>query len=371
MAAQPKAAPIHSDPANRCLEHAPTPMAMVEGATHVVRDVNPTFCRLIGKTQDELVGKPLREMWPEQDECLSLLDRVYRTGQSESLTKQEAADPRLVFRSYTMWPVMAHERTVGVMMQVNETPPLHEKALAISEALMLGALRQHERAAAANSSNIQLQTEIREREQRERDALMLANEISHRIKNNLQIVFTLIGYEARSAPAACVRGYETMQTRIGAIAELYDLISQSGSGPTVAADAYLREIAKAMAASLIGDTSGIKIEVKAQALEIDPDRAVPFGLLVNELVTNAIKHAFPGGTGQVILSLEQIGGESELTVADNGVGMKDKDSAKAPEKHGTDYVAIFVRQLGGTVTVSGSEGTGTVVRVRLPLLVAA
>jgi two-component sensor histidine kinase len=325
---------------------------------------------LIGKTKDELVGRPFREIPAEQDECLSLLDRVYRTGQSESLTKQEHADPRPVFRSYTMWPVMADERTAGVMMQVIETASLPEKALAMSEALMLGVLRQHELAAAANLSNIQLQTEIREREQRERDALMLANEISHRIKNNLQIVFTLIGYESRSAPAACVQGYETMQARIGAIAELYDLISQSGSGPTVTADAYLREIAKAMSTSLIGNTSGIKIEVKAQALEIDPDRAVPFGLLVNELVTNAIKHAFPGRTGRVILSLEQIGGESELTVADNGVGMKDKDSAKAPEKHGADYVAIFVRQLGGTIAVSASEETGTIVRVRLPLLVS-
>ena len=83
-----------------------------------------------------------------------------------------------------------------------------------------------------------------------------------------------------------------------------------------------------MSASLLGNTSGIKIEVKAEALEIDPDRAVPFGLLVNELATNAIKHAFPDGTGRVVLSVEQVGDQIELTVADDGVGMKDKDSAK-------------------------------------------
>ena len=67
-------------------------------------------------------------------------------------------------------------------------------------------------------------------------------------------------------------------------------------------DAYLREIAKTMSASLLGNTSGIEIEVKAEPLEIDPDRAVPFGLLVNELATNAIKHAFPGGSGHVLLA---------------------------------------------------------------------
>jgi two-component sensor histidine kinase len=103
-------------------------------------------------------------------------------------------------------------------------------------------------------------------------------------------------------------------------------------------------------------------------LHIDPDRAVPLGLLVNELATNAIKHAFPHGVGRVVLSVEQVGDQIELTVADDGVGMKDKDSAKVAEKRGFDYVAIFVRQLGGTIVPSGSKEIGTIVRIRLPLL---
>ncbi len=210
--------------------------------------------------------------------------------------------------------------------------------------------------------------DITDRKQRERDALSLTNEISHRIKNNLQIVVGLIAYESKWTAGPCVEGYKAMQARIGAIAQLYDLISQSSRGRTVAVDAYLQEIAKAMSASLIGNMSGIEIEVKAEPLEIDPDRAVPFGLLVNELATNAIKHAFPHGTGHVRLSVEKVGDQIELIVADDGVGMKDKDSGKVPGKRGADYVAIFVRQLGGTIAPSGSEGDGTIVRIRLPLL---
>lgn len=109
--------------------------------------------------------------------------------------------------------------------------------------------------------------------------------------------------------------------------------------------------------------------VEADALQIDSDRAVPFGLLVNELGTNAIKHAFPGGTGRVTLGLKQLGDQIELTVADNGVGLKHDQSTKAPGKHGSDYVAIFVRQLGGEMTMSGLEEAGTTFRIRLPLLV--
>lgn len=209
--------------------------------------------------------------------------------------------------------------------------------------------------------------DITDRKQRERDAEMLTNEISHRIKNNLQIVIGLIAYEAKWSAAPCVQGYKAMQTRIGAIAQLYDLISQSSRGAAIAADAYLREIAKSMAATLLGATSGIAIEVEAEAVDMDPNLAVPFGLLVNELVTNAVKHAFPDGVGRVMLRLTRIGGHVELIVADNGMGMKEREAAKIPEKRGSDYVTIFVRQLSGTIAVTGAEGTGTMVTIRLPL----
>ena len=209
--------------------------------------------------------------------------------------------------------------------------------------------------------------DITDRKQRERDAVTLTKEISHRIKNNLQIIVGLIAYEARSMPEVYIRGYNAMQARIGAIAQLYDLISQSSRGRTIAVDAYLREIAKTMSASLLGDGAGIEIEVAAEALEIDPDYAVPFGLLVNELATNAIKHAFPGGAGRVVLSVERVGDQIELTVADNGIGMKDPSIGRTPEKRGSDYVAIFVRQLGGVIVPSPSK-TGTTILVRFPFL---
>ena len=212
--------------------------------------------------------------------------------------------------------------------------------------------------------------DITDRKQRERDAITLTNEISHRIKNNLQVIVGLIAFEAKSTAAPCVPGYRAMQVRIGAIAQLYDLISHSNRGATIAVDAYLREIATNISASLLAKTSGITIEVKADAIDMDPDRAVPFGLLVNELATNAIKHAFPDGTGHIVLSVQRVGTQIELAVIDDGIGMKEREPTTAPEKRGTDYVAIFVRQLGGTIVPAAVEKTGTTVRVRLPFLLA-
>ena len=206
--------------------------------------------------------------------------------------------------------------------------------------------------------------DITDRKQRERDVEILANEISHRIKNNLQIIVGLIAFEARSTTLQCVQGYRAMQARIGAIAQLYDLISQSSNGASIAVDAYLREIAGNLSLSLLGEASGITINVDADQLHIDPDRAVPFGLLVNELATNAVKHAFPHGVGSIVLSVRQLGAELELTVADDGVGINEQGGAKSPEKRGTDYVAIFARQLGGGIVSSRGAAGGTVVKVR-------
>jgi len=131
-------------------EHAPLSMAMVEGASHIVRYVNPAFCRLIDRSKDQLVGKSFCEILPEKDECVTLLDRVFRTGKPESHTEPEHSEPHPVFWSYTAWPVIGNERPVGAIIQVTESAEFHEKMLAMTEALILGSVRQHELTEAAD-----------------------------------------------------------------------------------------------------------------------------------------------------------------------------------------------------------------------------
>jgi two-component sensor histidine kinase len=107
-----------------------------------------------------------------------------------------------------------------------------------------------------------------------------------------------------------------------------------------------------MSDSLLGGAPGIEIVVEAEAVEIDPERAVSLGLVVNELGTNAIKHAFPDGAGRVTLRVRRIDDQIELTVADNGVGMENRSQSATSGIHGADYVAVFVRQLGGRMALS-------------------
>lgn len=171
MGAEPTSGTLEPpDLSSLCLaitEHAPLAIATLEGATHIVRYGNPVFCRLMKRSMEQLVGKPFGELLPAKDQCVTLLERVFRTGKPESYTEQDPSKPHPVFWSYTIWPVRSDESLVGVMIQVTETAQFHGETVAMNEALMLGSLRQHELAEAAGNLNEQLRAEIDERKRAE------------------------------------------------------------------------------------------------------------------------------------------------------------------------------------------------------------
>src|SRR6476659_6950885 len=99
-------------------EASPIPMAALEGDGHIIRYVNPAFCVLAGKLREELIGHAFQAVVPADDECLSLLSRVYRTAQSETHIEEPSA-PHRFYWSYAMWPILAaNGRPAGVILQV-------------------------------------------------------------------------------------------------------------------------------------------------------------------------------------------------------------------------------------------------------------
>src|ERR1700733_6260970 len=140
------------------LESARLPIAVMNGARQIICYVNPAFCHLAGKSKGELIGKSCAELMPVGDECLLLLDRVYRTGNAESHTEQEHAKPHPLYWSYEIWPVSEEPqnggRPVGVILQVTETAPVHRRASVMNEALLVSAVRQHELMEGAEVLNV-------------------------------------------------------------------------------------------------------------------------------------------------------------------------------------------------------------------------
>ena len=206
-------------------------------------------------------------------------------------------------------------------------------------------------------------TQDRDREIADRD-LFLA-EFDHRMKNNFAIVAGLLDLQKRRASEpATAAALETAQMRVDSIARAHrHLYRGTGQHGTVEISDYLTDLCAALAESLFLQ-GGIVLSCDSEEAAVPRDRAVSIGLVVNELVTNAAKHAFPGrdlGAITVTLRNRDEGGW-RVTVADDGVGMS-KDAAQPSKGNGLGarLVEAFARQAGGTLaTESDRKGTRVV-----------
>jgi signal transduction histidine kinase/ActR/RegA family two-component response regulator len=136
-------------------------MVEVEGTTFVVRVVNAAFCRLLGRTAEDLIGIPLADLDPLGSECLPLVDAVFRTGEPRSHVKTREDKPDPVYWSYTCLPVKdPANKPLGVVVQVTETPLFSTRSAEINEALLISSIRQHELTENAERLNDELQVEI-------------------------------------------------------------------------------------------------------------------------------------------------------------------------------------------------------------------
>lgn len=148
------------------MEFAPWPMAEVEGKAHVVQAVNPAFCALLEKSEAELVGKPIAQLFKDGHATHGLLDRVLNSGEAATHVETETDTPGPKYWSYTCWPVQAKDaRHVGLMIQVTETTTVDRQTREVNEALLISAVQQHELTDVADKLNARLQDEIHMREE--------------------------------------------------------------------------------------------------------------------------------------------------------------------------------------------------------------
>jgi len=196
---------------------------------------------------------------------------------------------------------------------------------------------------------------------------MLLQELTHRVKNSLQFIGAMVMIEARSHKSGEGKAaLERVSHRITALGQLYSTLSKADTVEDVDAATYLDELCRDLIQSVHkeGDTS-IVLETDIASELLPTDRAIPIGLIVNELVTNAVKYAFPGeAKGTVTVTLKRLPGELRLTVADDGRGL---DPQRADSGLGGRLVDGFAQQLGGQVERK-SDSQGTTVHLILPLI---
>ncbi|MEZ5787275.1 MAG: histidine kinase dimerization/phosphoacceptor domain -containing protein [Xanthobacteraceae bacterium] len=204
-----------------------------------------------------------------------------------------------------------------------------------------------------------------EREEALEQAKNLLRELNHRVMNSLGIIGAIIGLEARSAnDAECRAALGRMQTRITSIAQLHRNLTRSKTVSTVSADVYLNDLLRDLVESLTAASRPVKTSFAADHVELSTDLIIPLGMIVNEVMTNSLKHAFEEqADGRVSLEFKASDGHCVLALGDNGSG---SERAYAGGGLGRKLIETFVHQLRGSLEVSNSP-EGTKVTVAFPL----
>ncbi|MER2267096.1 sensor histidine kinase [Methylobacterium oxalidis] len=193
---------------------------------------------------------------------------------------------------------------------------------------------------------------------------LLAREMSHRVKNSLTIVASLLALQAKGSESEDVRNaLIDARTRVEAIAGVHDQLWRHSEPGEVDLALFL----ETLCANLQSGAPRHTLVCRADPVHVPADRAIPFGLLVNELVTNAIKYAYPDAGGEIRVRAERLENRLVLDVADDGVGLPaDFDIGRHARSLGMRVVANLVRQLGGSIATP-RDGQGARFHIDMPL----
>jgi len=214
----------------------------------------------------------------------------------------------------------------------------------------------------------ELQIELTERERIEaqikaslREKEVLLKEIHHRVKNNLQVISSLLELQAgHIQDSRTTEMFRDSQTRVTSMGLIHERLYQAEDLARIDFTDYIRDLANNLLYSYTADVTSVRLETHVDNVVLDIDRAIPCGLIINELVSNSLKHAFPkGGKGEIHIHLREnrSSGRFVLVVSDNGIGIPEEIDLENTPSLGLKLVNTLVRQLKGTVALDREGGT--------------
>ena len=309
-------------------EEAPLGVAVIDSRTGTIFDVNARFEEIAGLTKAELTVADRMGVAPP-DDVGAEVGRMARLNAGKipgfNVTRPyRRPDGSTVWLDVTIAPLTAEDtqrpRHLAMIEDITE--------------------RQHAEDA--------VQASLLEKE-------ALLKEIHHRVKNNLQVVTSLLRLEAgRSAHPETRSVLEDMQGRIRSMALLHEALYRSGTFAAVDLGAYLEQLATQAFRALDTRPGLVQLHLDLASIHVEIDQAVPCGLLINELISNSLKHGFPGGgTGEVRVALGTADGGPlvRLRVSDTGVGLPHDFESKRRESLGLQLVSDLTRQLRGKLEI--------------------
>ena len=293
-------------------------------------DINEGFTTISGYSREDVLGKSSLEIniWADLEDREKLIEGLRKNGKVENL---EAP-----FR-------MKNGRIITGLMSAKSfslggVPHILSVTRDISE---------------LKAAQDRLRASVEEKE-------LLLKEIHHRVKNNLQVISGLLNLQAHHVTDDGARNvYRESQNRVSTMALIHEELYQAADLTHVDLAAYIQNLTSNLFESYVEKQDRVNLILETEHIEMMVDTAIPCGLIINELISNSLKHAFPDGRkGEIRIGFRVLpGGEYELIVSDNGVGLPDGFDVRKTKSMGLQLVVLLIDQLGGSLDVSGEKGT--------------
>ncbi|RPI37194.1 MAG: PAS domain S-box protein [Methanoregulaceae archaeon] len=338
--------------------------------------VNPASAARMGYDGRALQGRSILEfIAPEYH-------KTVRNAIARRMAGKDVASYEMKIRAKdgTFRTVLNHGSTVmfeGRLASLNVLSDITDRKLMEEEVRSLNRVleqRVKDRTEALSRTNEQLTAEIAARTHAEQEIVqslrekdLLLREIHHRVKNNLQIIASLLNLQSRTINDPNVlEAIRNSQSRIRAMALVHERIYRSHSIAEINLKDYLNYLIKQIFQFCNIQQHQIRMEVTMDEIMADIDTITPLGLIINELVSNSLKHAFPKGR-QGAISIEcspQDAGMLRIVYHDNGIGIPAGYDWKKTESLGLRLVNSLVDQLNGTIESGGGEGTTFILTIQ-------
>ncbi len=292
--------------------------------------VNDAACKIISHPREQILGKTISGIFPSKemaDISWKNSEEVFNTG--AEVTNEEAfayADNTLtVLVKKTPYTDNAgNQFLVGVIRDITDRKQAEDRIIA----------------------------SLHEKE-------VLLKEVHHRVKNNLQIISALLSLQSSYlTDEDIIKIFRDSQNRIKSMALVHENLYRSKDLDKVDFNEYINQLASYLSQSY-GDLVGkIKFKVNSENVYLNINTAIPCGMIINELVSNTLKHAFPDGrSGEVCVDLSSEDGGFMLVVSDNGAGIKGDINIKESKTLGFRLIDTLVRQIDGKMSFDTSNGT--------------
>lgn len=325
----------------RVVEYAPNAMILIS-ASGLMEMVNAQTEIIFGYARSELLGQPIEMLVPERF-------RKGHPGLRGSFSQNPNPRPMGPGRDLFALRKDGSEFPVEIGLNPISSGDRHQILAAISDI----SERKHREQQIARS--------LREKE-------TLLSEVHHRVKNNLQIVHSLLDMQTASVEDRQARdALIDSCNRVRSMAQIHQSLYQSEDIAKVNFANFCEGLISSLFAAYNVDIERIKVVTDLAEVELAIDQAVPCGLIANELISNALKHAFPNGhCGEVRVSTRMTDNNSvELRVSDTGRGMPEDFKMSGNNGLGLQLIELLVDQIGGSLIIDTSEDTSFIIKFTL------